>query len=64
MSLVIDLPLDRLATTLAPLRGPRTDAGTSLAPLPLRVAPAGDGTYEVLDGFKRLARWRGEGCTG
>ena len=27
------------------------------------MAPAGDGTYEVLDGFKRLARWRGEGHT-
>src|SRR3989338_4138886 len=63
MSLVLDVPVDRLATTLAPLRGPRTDAGTSLAPLPLRVAPAGDGTYEVLDGFKRLARWRREGHT-
>lgn len=63
MSLVLDVPLDRLATTLAPLRGPRTDAGTSLAALPLRVAPAGDDTYEVLDGFKRLARWRHEGHT-
>jgi ParB-like chromosome segregation protein Spo0J len=61
MSLVLDVPVERLATTLAPLRGPRTDASVSLAPLPLRVAPARDGTYEVLDGFKRLARWRGEG---
>src|SRR5712691_5963209 len=63
MSLVLDVLIDRLATTLASLRGPRTDAGTSLAPLPLRVAPAADGTYEVLDGFKRLARWRHEGHT-
>ncbi|MGH2667968.1 MAG: ParB/RepB/Spo0J family partition protein, partial [bacterium] len=63
MSLVLDIPVERLATTLAPLRGPRTDPSTSLAPLPLRVAPVGDGTYEVLDGFKRLARWRGEGYT-
>ena len=63
MSLVLDVPVAQLTTTLAPLRGPRTDAGTALAPLPLRVAPVGDGTYEVLDGFKRLARWRGEGCT-
>src|SRR5712692_8505903 len=63
MSLVLDVPVERLATTLAPLRGPRTDAGTSLAPLPLRVAPARDGTYEVLDGFKRLAHWRREGHT-
>src|SRR6266545_4864908 len=63
MSLVLDVPVERLATTLAPLRGPRTDASTSLAPLPLRVAPARDGTYEVLDGFKRLAHWRHAGHT-
>jgi ParB-like chromosome segregation protein Spo0J len=61
--LVVEVPIDRLATTLAPLRGPRTDRATALAPLPLRVAPAVHGTYEVLDGFKRLARWRGEGHT-
>jgi hypothetical protein len=63
VSLVLAVPVERLATTLAPLRGPRTDPGTSLAPLPLRVAPTGDGTYEVLDGFKRLARWRRDGHT-
>lgn len=38
MSPVLDVPVDRLATTLAPLRGPRTDVGTALAPLPVRVA--------------------------
>ena len=63
MSPVLDIAVDRLATTLAPLRGPRTDTGTALAPLPVRVAPVGDGSYQVLDGFKRLARWRGEGHT-
>ena len=63
MSPVLDVPVDRLATALAPLRGPRTDPGTALAPLPVRVAPVGDGTYQVLDGFKRLARWRREGYT-
>ena len=63
MSPVLDVPVDRLATTLAPLRGPRTDAAPSLAPLPLRVAPARAGIYEILDGFKRLARWRREGAT-
>ena len=63
MSPVLDVPVDRLATTLAPLRGPRTEAGTTLAPLPVRAAPVGDGTYQVLDGFKRLARWRREGAT-
>jgi ParB-like chromosome segregation protein Spo0J len=57
MSLVLDVPIDRLATTLAPLRGPRTDLASPLAPLPLRVAPTDAGTYEVLDGFKRLAHW-------
>ena len=61
MTLVLEIPLDRLATTLAPLRGPRTDPASPLAPLPLRIAPAGDGTYEVLDGFKRLARWTRDG---
>jgi hypothetical protein len=63
VSLVLDIPIDQLATTLAPLRGPRTDATTPLAPLPLRVVPARDGTYEVLDGFKRLARWTRDGHT-
>ena len=63
MSPVLDVPVDRLATTLAPLRGPRTEPGAALAPLPVRVAAVGDGTYQVLDGFKRLARWRREGAT-
>jgi YD repeat-containing protein len=63
MSLLLEVPVQHLATTLAPLRGPRTDPSTSLSPLPLRVAPAGDGTYEVLDGFKRLAGWRHAGHT-
>jgi ParB-like chromosome segregation protein Spo0J len=60
---VLELPVARLATTLAPLRGPRTDAASALAPLPLRVAATGDGSYEVLDGFKRLAAWTGAGHT-
>ena len=37
MTRVLDLPVEQLATTLAPLRGPRTDAASGLAPLPLRV---------------------------
>jgi ParB/RepB/Spo0J family partition protein len=57
MTPVLELPLTRLATTLAPLRGPRPDSARALAPLPLRVVAPGDGTYEVLDGFKRLAAW-------
>jgi ParB-like chromosome segregation protein Spo0J len=63
VSLVVDLPIAQLATTLAPLRGARTDAASRLAPLPLRVTPAADGTYEVLDGFKRLAHWARNGHT-
>ena len=63
MPRVLELPVEHLATTLAPLRGPRTDPASSLAPLPLRVAARNDGTYEVLDGFKRLASWTHDGHT-
>jgi len=61
MTRVLDLPIARLATTLAPLRGRRTDPASALAPLPVRVAANEDGTYEVLDGFKRVARWIADG---
>jgi ParB-like chromosome segregation protein Spo0J len=61
--LVVEVPIASLATTLAPLRGARTDRASGLAPLPLRVAARRDGHYEVLDGFKRLARWTREGHT-
>ncbi len=63
MTGVLDLPIAHLATTLAPLRGPRTDPASPLAPLPVRVAANEDGTYEVLDGFKRVARWIAAGHT-
>ena len=63
MSVVLDLPIERLATSLAPLRGPRTERGSPLAPLPLRVAATDVGTYEILDGFKRLAQWTRDGHT-
>jgi ParB-like chromosome segregation protein Spo0J len=63
VSAVLDLPIARLATSLAPLRGSRTDAASVLTPLPLRVAANGDGTYDVLDGFKRLAHWTRDGHT-
>jgi hypothetical protein len=52
--------IDRLRTSLAALRGSRTER-TELAALPIRVAACDGGFFEVLDGFKRLARWRGEG---
>ncbi len=50
-----------LRTSLAELRGgrrPRSPREPSLGPLPLRVVPTDDGTYELIDGFKRLACWR------
>jgi len=49
---MILVPVGKLRTTLAPLRGERTDR-SDLAALPLRVAAAGDG-YEVIDGFMSL----------
>ncbi|HRZ62826.1 MAG TPA: hypothetical protein P5163_19750, partial [Rubrivivax sp.] len=62
------LPIARLRTSYGSLRpgriAPRADQGGEL---PLRVAPCpdtGDGEYfEVLDGFKRLQRWREQGAT-
>lgn len=59
MTLVEWVPVERLRTTLAPLRGEHSEQ-SELSPLPLRVARGKDGSFEVLDGFKRLARWRGE----
>ena len=61
MTGVLAVPIQSLRTSLAPLRGERSDPGSDLAPMPLRVAATGDGAFEVIDGFKRLARWRGEG---
>ena len=62
------LPIASLRTSYGSLRpgriAPRADQGSEL---PLRVAPCpdtGDGEYfEVLDGFKRLQRWREQGAT-
>ena len=61
MSAVTFVPLARIRTSLAALRGGRTDRESPLAPLPLRAAMEADGTFEVLDGFKRLAQWEAEG---
>lgn len=63
MSQLVDMiSLDKLRTTLSPLRGERTSCNEHhLGPLPIRVAATADGTYEVLDGFKRLASWNLEG---
>ena len=53
--LVVELPLAALATTLGPLRGPRTDRATPLAALPLRVA-ARDRTVLLMTHRLRAAR--------
>ncbi len=51
--------VELLRTTLSPLRpGTLRRPEVGLGELPLRVATTDDGHFEVLDGFKRLARWR------
>ena len=50
----------RIQTRLRGLRGPRGPSMVStqeLSPIPLRVVATESGDYELLDGFKRLARW-------
>ena len=51
----------RIQTRLQGLRGARKPSSTitqQLCPMPLRVVGNADGDYELVDGFKRLARWR------
>ena len=56
------LPPESLRTSYAPLRPGCPDrVPQDLAPLPIRVVPLPDGSYEVLDGFKRLEAWRQSG---
>ena len=63
-STVRSLSIDRLRTSFAKLRpGESLSAPEQLAELPLRVAPIDDGFFEVIDGFKRLERWREQGST-
>jgi len=59
------LPVELLSTSHERLRPGKvvSDEIDGLADLPLRVAVGRDGTYEVLDGFKRLERWRLAGIT-
>ena len=61
MTSVLSIPIDQLHATLAPLRGDRSDSRSTLAPMPLRVAEASDGGFEIIDGFKRFLAWRSEG---
>jgi hypothetical protein len=56
------VPIERLRTTFARLRSPiprpRQD---DLTDLPLRVVATSDDAFEVIDGHKRLERWRAQG---
>ena len=61
MTPVLFVPVDQLRHTLAPLRGEHSDPASTLGPMPLRVAAAPDGGFEIIDGFKRLMAWQGEG---
>jgi len=56
------LPADSLRTSYASLRpGCPSRLSEELAPMPIRVVSLPDGSYEVLDGFKRLQAWRQSG---
>jgi hypothetical protein len=60
--LVYSLPIERVRTSHAALRSPigrRHD--DALAELPLRAVAAEDGYVELVDGFRRLERWRALG---
>jgi hypothetical protein len=58
---IVLVPISQLRTGLKSLRSGEKAAPerpVSLRDLPLRVAKTADGYYEVIDGFKRLERWR------
>jgi len=58
------VPSERVRTSYAWLRpGRPAGARGELVDLPLRVVMADDGGLEVVDGFKRLKRWREAGAT-
>src|SRR5207247_2039877 len=55
-------PLASLRGSYARLRpGALPPRGHAGAELPVRVAMTSDGGYEILDGFKRVDRWRRQG---
>ena len=59
---VLFVPIERLQTHHEQLRPGVAHGGQQPGPeFPLLVAARVDGDYEVLDGFKRLARWRERG---
>lgn len=58
------VPIERLGTRLKALRssGKATpERPIRLAELPLRAVETASGGYELIDGFKRLERWRASG---
>jgi ParB-like chromosome segregation protein Spo0J len=59
------LPIDKIRTSFAYLRPGRIECRVDhLSDLPIRVVVVDDGSYfEVIDGFKRLAKWRTNGFT-
>jgi ParB-like chromosome segregation protein Spo0J len=60
---VVNVPVGSLRTSFAVLRSstPRAPAEEPVAELPLRAVAQDDGSFEVVDGFKRLHRWREAG---
>jgi len=62
-ALVAHIPIGLLRSSLERLRSPiaQRPSGEPLRELPIRVVAAGDGSFEVVDGFKRLARWKEAG---
>ena len=58
------VPVERLGTSLKALRAGKKatpERPIRLNELPLRVVETADEEYEVIDGFKRLERWRASG---
>lgn len=62
---VSHIPIALLRTNLDALRSHASgrQPTESTAELPIRIAPRQDGSFEVIDGFKRLARWIEHGHT-
>lgn len=63
---IVFVPTSQIRTGFKWLRSGGTAAPerpVRLNDLPLRVAKTADGFYEVIDGFKRLERWRSAGLS-
>jgi ParB-like chromosome segregation protein Spo0J len=58
------LSAEQIRASYGPLRrGDLAPGSLPVADLPLRVVPAGEDVYEILDGFKRFHRWIEAGYT-